>query len=104
MSFMEQEITEYQKFYEVDGDMGVEFVPFDLVGEIDLDEFDDYSNHSIPAPLSDYVETSQASRIEVIEGFGARMSAPGYMDCTSWCVYPSIEEAESDLEEMYGDN
>lgn len=104
MSFMKQEITEYQKFYEIDGDVGVEFVPFDLVGEVDLDEFDDYSSHPIPKPLSDYVETSQASHIEIIEGFGARMSAPGYMDCTEWCVFNSIEEAKACLEEMYGDD
>ena len=95
MNFMQQEITESSRWYEIDGDMGIEFVPFDLVGEVDLDEFDDYSNHSIPTQLSDYVETSQASRIEVIEGFGARMSAPGYLDCTEWYVYPSIEEAKA---------
>ncbi len=104
MSFMEQQITELCSWYEIDGDVGVEFVPFDLVGEVDLDEFDDYSNHPIPAQLTDYVETSQATRIEVVEGFGARMSAPGYLDCTCWCVYHSIEEAEDHLEEMYGDN
>ncbi len=104
MSFMEPEITDCQKFYEVDGDMGIEFVPYYLVGEIDLDEFDDYSNHPIPEQLSDYVETSQATRIEIVEGFGARMSAPGYMDCTFWCVYHSIEEAKACLEEMYGDD
>jgi len=104
MSFMKPEITELCSWYEIDGNMGVEFVLFDLVGEINLDEFDDYSNHPIPAQLADYVETSQATHIQLVEGFGARMSAPGYMDCISWCVYPSIEEAKAHLEEIYSDD
>jgi len=39
--------------------------------------------------------------IEVREGWGARLSAPGYMDATSWGVYDSEDEAQDDLAFMY---
>ena len=34
-------------------------------------------------------------------GFGARLSTPGYMDCTEWCVFSTEQEAIDYLEEMY---
>ena len=37
-------------------------------------------------------------------GWLARMSAPGYMDCTNWTVHDSEEAAKEYLEEMYGDD
>jgi hypothetical protein len=35
-------------------------------------------------------------------GYGARLSAPGYMDCTDWVVFDTFEEADEYLAEMYG--
>ena len=34
----------------------------------------------------------------------ARLSAPGYMDCTDWCAFGTRKEAEEYLIEMYGDD
>ena len=42
--------------------------------------------------------------VECKEGWGARLSAPGYMDCTEWAVYDTEEEARAELEEMYPDD
>ena len=42
--------------------------------------------------------------IEIVSGWGARLSAPGYLDCTEWSVYETEEEARADLAEMYGDD
>jgi len=39
----------------------------------------------------------------LIEGYGARLSAPGYLDCTEWAVFDTVAQAEQYLEEMYGD-
>ena len=36
--------------------------------------------------------------------YGARMSAPGYLDCTDWTLFDTEEEAMEYLEEMYGDD
>lgn len=32
------------------------------------------------------------------------MSAPGYLDCTEWCVFDSVKEAREYLKEYYGDD
>ena len=52
--------------------------------------------------IRDYCEGTPQSW-ENIQGYGARLSAPGYMDCTEWCVFDSVEEAEEYLTETYGD-
>lgn len=36
-------------------------------------------------------------------GFGARLSMPGYLDCTDWCVLDTEKEARDYLLEMYGE-
>ena len=42
--------------------------------------------------------------VEVIEGYGCRLSAPGYMDCTEWTVFDTPEECQKFLDEMYPDD
>ena len=37
-------------------------------------------------------------------GYGARLSAPGYLDCTEWAVFETEDEAREYLEEMYPDD
>ena len=39
--------------------------------------------------------------VEIIQGYGARLSAPGYMDCTEWTVFPSKKQAQDYLNEEY---
>ena len=45
--------------------------------------------------------------VDVIEqrctGYGARLSAPGYMDCTDWVVFDTEQEAIDYLAETYLD-
>lgn len=40
---------------------------------------------------------------ETVTGFGARLDAPGYMDCTEWTVYDTAAEAARALLDMYFD-
>ena len=42
--------------------------------------------------------------VTIIQGFGARMSAPGYMDCTEWTVFETRVEAAEYLLETYYDH
>lgn len=41
--------------------------------------------------------------ITTVYGFGARLSAPGYMDCTDWVVFNTEKDAAEYLLETYGD-
>lgn len=87
--FMEPEIIE-DSWYEIDGPMGIEYVPMWLVGTGAKWE-----------ELSDYCENREVWTIEEVRGFGARLSAPGYMDCTEWAVFDTEQEAIDYLEQMY---
>ena len=57
----------------------------------------------VSGAFEDYCE-GQVQSWELIQGYGARLSAPGYLDCTPWSVFETEEEAERYLEEMYGDD
>jgi hypothetical protein len=61
------------------------------------------SRTATPKAISDYCENREVWSIELVYGYGARMSAPGYMDRTDWSVFGTVEEAEEYLEEYYGD-
>lgn len=105
--FMQEQIEE-GTWVQIDGHMGTEWIPADLV---DLNEVNglikqletgkqvDLTNTS----LKDYSENKEAFYLEVIHGFGARLSAPGYMDKTEWTVFETKEQAAEHLKEMYGD-
>jgi hypothetical protein len=83
--FMKPEIYEGD-FYAVETSHGTWFVPDDCVGTAiqDVMEFESYVE-GIPQSY------------EKKHGFGARLSASGYMDCTEWNVLDSEEEAVSYL-------
>ncbi len=49
-----------------------------------------------------YVEGNVLSW-ELIQGYGARLSAPGYLDCTEWTVFDTPEEAQAYLDENFPD-
>lgn len=40
---------------------------------------------------------------EVVDGYGARLSMPGYLDCTEWTVFKTEDEAWNFLSSMYDD-
>jgi len=44
--------------------------------------------------------TGSATSFEVVHGFGARLSAPGYLDCTDWCVFNTVGEALDHIKEL----
>lgn len=86
MAFMEPDIV-FGEWYEVETTHGTEWVPADLGG---------------PDSLQDYCEGTIQEVKGPIEGWGARLSASGYMDCTDWTVFSTEEEARAYLEETYG--
>jgi hypothetical protein len=87
MSFMEREITDFRTWYKGESsDCSTCFVAAD---DFTIEQF-----------KSDVLEDSSAD-VETVSGFGCRLSAPGYLDCTEWSVFDSVSECESYLDEYY---
>lgn len=83
--FMQPQITEQQWwFYYKTKTCGITWVPTDLFSRQELEE-----------QLGDDLVGS----IGVTAGYGVRLSAPGYLDCTPWDVYGDKEDAEAALSE-----
>jgi hypothetical protein len=85
MAFMQRQITKKREWWEVDGTCGTEF--FD---KEDFTEDEARENYS-----------GEVWTVESRTGHGARLSAPGYMDCTEWSVFDTVAEAQAYLDEYY---
>ena len=88
MGFMSPVITEKTEWWMVDGHSGTWWFEAEHFSEEEARENYEGDEDSI-------------WEVELIEGYGARLSANGYMDCTEWCVYETSVEAAEDLLEMY---
>jgi len=104
-AFMEPEII-LDDWVSVDGPMGgestpAEYIDLDEVAELQK-EIDEKGEVSLEGTsLNDYFENRSAYEIEVSKGYGARLSAPGYMDATGWSVFDTEAEAREYLMETY---
>ena len=116
MSFMQPEIV-HGLWLRVDTLNGTWWLPEDLVGptflkqgvayEVEWFNLEEDSNlKALVYDLEDYVEADRTEIYELtlVEGWGGRMSAPGYMDRTEWVVLPEREDVEAVLEDMYGED
>ena len=110
--FMKPQI-EFGEWLEVDGACGIEAVPADLIGGLSWMKYDvDYDTdcmeedsdlRRIVEALEDFIESNidDVTSIQLVEGYGARLSAPGYMDATAWTVFKTRDDAEEFLREEY---
>ena len=98
MSFMQSQVTEKIKWLAIDGNMGVTYVPLRDIWT-DLEKWDTMSETLRLMCLQAYYEGTPSS-YEVVKGYGVRLSAPGYLDCTAWEVYPKLEQAEQSALEL----
>lgn len=114
MSHMQKQIQK-GSWLLIDGNCGTDAVPAELFSRAVLATFgathaewtadaDSEGFEALCESVRDYTENSDIREITMKRGYGARLSAPGYMDCTAWAVYDSEEEAEEALVEMYGDD
>jgi len=93
MPFMKPQITKRVPWYQVETANGTVFI-------------DEYFLNKDPKP-ADVIEFTEVFEVEDIHdihlmlGYGARLSAPGYLDCTDWSVWDSFDDAVLHLEEMY---
>jgi len=100
MSFMEKQITIKQRWLRVETHVGsTEFVSVYDTG-LDIPNGNDFDSPDIAKNISQYTE-DKPEIWENIKGYGARLSAPSYLNCTEWAVFETEEEAEDYLEENY---
>jgi hypothetical protein len=109
MGFMQEVITDKQRWIELDGTCGTTALPIDVFTKVQIaiadsvDGDDNAEPDDLTAHFGEYYEGTVQS-VSVREGYGARLSAPGYLDCTEWCVFDTPEEAQEYLTEMYGED
>lgn len=89
-------------YYEIETKQGTSYVPSDVqsisaerLTALDLaaELGDQTSYQKLAKPFADYVEGTISNIIHHERGTLARLSAPGYMDCTEWTAYDSEHEA-----------
>ena len=83
-SFMKPEIQD-GTWWVVDGPDGMWVFPLRYFTRDDL--------------MSEYPK----AEIETQRGYGSRLSAPGYLDCTDWGLHPTEDAAAEELLEIYGE-
>lgn len=97
MAFMQPKIYRAD-YFKVNTSCGTEIVPCDVIGLT--------MNVHVDALLN-YLEGTPDDPEELCEvstGYLARLSAPGYLDCTDWSAHATEDEAREYLREMYGDD
>jgi len=86
MPFMVPEYTESIEWWKIDTEHdGATYVPRKIFTRGELYGFFEVTDEDI----------------SVAKGFGARLSAPGYLDCTEWAVFDTLEEAREYIQEQY---
>lgn len=98
MAHMQNEITGKQYGWSIDTKQGTFHIPSDvhpvpeyLVAGKQIDAGDVVFD-SLVGILQQYCDEEIIS-VEVIFGYFARLSAPGYLDCTDWTCYATKGEA-----------
>lgn len=87
--FMQPQVV-HDSWYEVSTTHGTVWIPKDVIGHGDAS----------PDDLKEYCEGDYQEH-SVLCGWGARLSAPGYLDCTEWTVFDGEEEAKEFLRSEY---
>jgi len=104
-TFMRPEVTDKQLWAYVETTAGGWWVPGDVLtsGEVTAAKRGDFE------PLLKYTEGSRvfSDQSKLMQGYGVRLQAPGYMDTTEWEVYPNkvgaLERALELAQEYEGD-
>ena len=104
MAFMQRQITNKREWYEIETTCGIVFVDVEDTGRypspMTADDIEAGCATLAVGKLQQFCE-GEIESWDTRIGFGARLSAPGYMDRTEWSVHDTEQEAEDYLEEMY---
>jgi hypothetical protein len=99
MGFMEKQITGKERWAIVETNCGKEAVPIEQLN-IALPYRVSGFVAACARILRDYLEGSEIFDVIEREGYGARLSAPGYLDSTDWTVFDTAKEAEDYLDDL----
>ncbi len=114
MAVMQQQI-QHGKWIRVETIDGTDFVPIEFAtGTVKqfLDAVEEGTAHTgdyqqtVACDLLDYLNAHDANDVcdvSPVEGFGARLSAPGYLDCTDWAVFKTEQAAQTYLDDTFGE-
>lgn len=112
MAFMQKDVTGMIDWLEIDTYQGTWFVPAYDAPQTALDfvaachdglHTPDEAPATVKCGLLDYTEAFEPDHIMSVSmrrGYGARFDAPGYLDCTEWCVFDTETEANEYLDEL----
>lgn len=111
MAFMQPEII-HDLFLTIETRDGDTVIPADLVGSLvsgpasmDMDNVPRYVRDLWESALRPYLDShAPIQSVTAKHAYGARLSAPGYMDCTEWALFDSEAEAREYLADTYGDD
>jgi hypothetical protein len=107
MGFMQEHI-EFGTWYAVEGDNGTDYIPADVVDGARADRWisseSPWAIEKLARIFGDYTQNREIRSVERVQGYGARLSAPGYMDCTEWAVFETEGEAAQYLADAFGDD
>jgi len=96
--FMRPEIDGPVDVWEVSYDHGsTAWIPCDAVGS-EHEHLADYVEGTVDRDDEGQIIAERRTGVWI-----ARLSAPGYMDCTEWSVHDSLRAAEGYLVELYDD-
>jgi hypothetical protein len=108
-NFMQHQVTGLQNWVKVETTHSTEFIDsaslslFVRNSDCLSQPLTDDEREQTIAKIQPYVEGTPQSW-ENIKGYGARLSAPGYLDCTEWNVFETEQEAREYLEENYSED
>ena len=96
MGHMQPQIVGPTEWWQVETTDGTCWVQCEFVGRENVKAVD----------LLDYLpegchDTQDIMNWEFFSGYGARLSAPGYTDCTDWTCFDTQQEAHDHLAEMF---
>lgn len=52
-------------------------------------------------PRDEAEDIQQGDEVEIVGKYGARLSAPGYLDCTDWCAGETEDEAVKAVDDLF---
>ena len=87
----------HTRFLEIDGDQGTDYVPFD-----DIYHAATKTCNPTKSDVKNYTENDEIYEISILDGYGARLTMPGFMDCTPWAVFETELEAKQYIEWIGG--
>ena len=104
--FMQRQVTGNENWLQVETRQGTEFIRiadtslFVRNSDCTSQPLTDDEREETIDKIRDYTSNTPESW-ENIKGYGACLSAPGYLDCTEWSVFDTAEEANEYLAEEY---